>query len=157
MKKKYFSCIGKLENNYVTVKFSACLMWLKGNSKPYFSITGDCYKRTNKPGRPALLCSGAISDTLPRCFSNLAKMANRDIDGRPAYPVENGCYYLENNTRAAADHFGAAAWEIALLKTIYKNHGKNGIELYLQQNKYKQWRAAALAVINKYNLEIVKG
>lgn len=157
MSKKQIIVLSHIYGKSYCLKINMCLCQLKGNELPYFSVTGDAYTITGRPGRRPLFCSGTISDMLPKSYDDLKKLVNCDINGRPMYTIENGCYFLENDLQAAARHFRAPAWEIELLKNIYNNHGAAGVELYLQQNKYKQWKADAIAVIKKYNLQIVRG
>jgi len=77
--------------NRVRLSCHACLHYLKGNSSPYFSITGDI---TTGGGH---IAGGCLHDDILKAWPKLADLVAlhlSDIDGAPTYPVENGFYHL---------------------------------------------------------------
>lgn len=72
----------------------AGLRWLKGNAKPYFSITASEF---NSMGRE--IAGGQqhelVENLWPGKYSDLIALHCSDIDGAPMYAFENGWYWAK--------------------------------------------------------------
>lgn len=66
---------------------------IRGNSKPYFSLTCDIYEGGRDVG------GGAAHDLIVKLFPHLKPLADlhlSGIDGVPMYAAENGLYYVQH-------------------------------------------------------------
>ena len=82
------------------------LHYIKGNSAPYFSLTGS---KDIKTGRGwSMLSGGCIHEQLTEQWPELADLAAlhlSDINGAPSHAEDNGWYWL-TGACDEADHFG---------------------------------------------------
>ncbi len=74
-----------------TMKVEGGLHYIRGNSKPHFSITADI--RENGREYMGGCCHPEIEERFPGQFSDLIALHLSDIDGTPMYAVENGYYW----------------------------------------------------------------
>lgn len=78
-------------NTRVVLKVHGGLHYIKGNSAPYFSLTGDGYENGRESFGGA--CHEVILERAPE-FADLAALHLSDIDGVPMHALANGFYYL---------------------------------------------------------------
>lgn len=102
------------EGHFHTRKVQALggLHFIRGNAKPYFSLTMASWQKMPS-GRLVEDCFGAAHEDLVRWWPELKPLADlhlADIDGMPMHAVSNGWYWLEG----AAGGFGS------------QFHGSNG-------------------------------
>jgi hypothetical protein len=72
------------------------LHYMKGNSKPYFSVTGDIDRKADN-GRWVDDMGGCIHDEIAKHFPHLVPLIAfhlRDIDGAPMHGGGNGYFWL---------------------------------------------------------------
>jgi hypothetical protein len=153
------------------------LHYLKGNSAPYFSLTGETYIKTGN-GRWRDDSCGSIHDELHKFFpqlDDLAALHLSDIDGVPMHALENGFYHLGGthwqtpNFKHAAEHFRITEDEaLALTRDLFgPGFSENGGFLskgYANEAKLRlgawidtqlpRWKAEADACIAKHGLVV---
>lgn len=86
----------------VLIKALAGLHYIKGNSAPYFTLTGEVLRQTRvdsdgKAWFGDVDSCGAIHETLVAQWPELATLAAlhlSDMDGRPMHAAGNGLYWL---------------------------------------------------------------
>lgn len=135
-------------NDRLIMKIFGGIHDIKGNSKPYFTITGEMKD-----------CCGCIHDEIMKYhpeFKDLIDMHLSDIDGIPMHCVENGWYWM-----------GKTKWEPANVKNIarhFRIDEKTAEELIEMETKEELiawvetmkpvWKKEAEAVIKKHDLKI---
>jgi hypothetical protein len=88
-----------ISNDKKILKVDAKLSHLKGNEKPYFSITGEVWAASKEGyarGRDCII-GGCIHDVILEHYpelSDIVALHLSDINGAPMYPVENGFYWF---------------------------------------------------------------
>ncbi len=137
---------------------NAYLSHLKGNRMPYFSITGTIYKTNAKGERGNCIVRGCIHDKILKVFpklNDLVSMHLADSDGMPMYALENGWYHLQqNNLKAVAELLRISKDKVAELKRDCQN--KEQFSQYIN-SQIQRWNEESKSIIEKYNLEVVKG
>ena len=89
------------------------LHYIRGNKKPYFSLTGDFKERRNENSRWEDGTSGACHDEILKYWPELKQLADLhlcDIDGVPGHGSANGWYWLIGATpmlHGVAEYHGA--------------------------------------------------
>jgi hypothetical protein len=76
--------------------------YIKGNSKPYFSLTGQTWRNGRED------CGGCIHDVILRHFPELADLAAMhmsDIDGAPMHDAANGWYNFAGYLGGAGERY----------------------------------------------------
>jgi hypothetical protein len=129
---------------YITA--TAKLSWLKGNTKPYFSLTASGKDRGSEFGG---CCHEEILTRWPD-LKPLVDLHLSDIDGIPMHALENGYYHLSRRTSLAiaARHFRITEAEANELI------GKSKAELAIWVETQKpRWLAEANATIKQFGLE----
>lgn len=79
---------------YVRPKFG--MHWLKGNSRPYFSLTGDILEVRH--GKYVDVGGGCCHDSIVAAYPELAELVQFhlvDDDGQPMHYVANATYWAE--------------------------------------------------------------
>ncbi len=111
----------------ITVR--AQLIHLEGNSKPYFSITGDI-ERLAKNGRKVFESGGCIHEEVLRHFPHLKPLVDihlSDDDGVPMHAYSNAGYwagftkYQERNLERLASHLRVSIEEAENLIQFIEN------------------------------------
>lgn len=137
----------------------AILQHLKGNKSPYFSITGEIWERNKrtgeKKGRDSVAC-GCIHDDILKAFPGLYDLIAlhlSDIDGSPMHAVENGYYYLrQGKIDVLAKHLRIPYEEAEKLQDMTKEDFIKFVDF-----QRLRWKEEADKVIDKYNLQTLKG
>ena len=86
----------KVRHDGKILKAFARLHYIKGNSTPYFSLTGELVN-PKRNGHDKSECGGCMHEELLEEWPELkplAELHGSHIDGRPMYAVENGFYWL---------------------------------------------------------------
>ena len=81
----------------VKIKVSYGFRYLQGNTRPYFSITGQTWERGRYGWKEAT--SGCIHEEIARYFPELSPLIEWhlvDDNGEPLHYVANALYWLEN-------------------------------------------------------------
>lgn len=87
----------------ITVQYG--FHYIRGNRKPYFSVTADIYELMPRKGWE-MTGGGCCHDEVRRHFPELAHLIKWhlvDDDGLPMHAEDNGCYWLEK-------HHGISKW-----------------------------------------------
>jgi hypothetical protein len=156
----------------IKMRVKGGLHYLKGNTAPYFSITGEGYEN----GREAFggCCHDEILKHCPQ-YADLVALHLSDMDGAPMYAVENGFFHLggthfnKPNYKGAASHLRITEDEArALVRDLFgDSYSLTGG--FLSSGAAKQakarfaawvdtqrprWKAEADAAINKHSLTV---
>jgi hypothetical protein len=123
-----------------------------GNQEPYFSITGEI-----KKGSRVDSCGCLHEDILKAdsSLSDLVVMHLSDQDGMPLHSVENGFYYLTNEThhKFLASHLRIS--DSLAAEMIEKQPTKKEFTAFVEE-QHPRWKEEAAAIIKKYALEVTK-
>lgn len=136
------------------------LNYIKGNRKPYFSITATRYikKGNNRFYEDACGClHDDISKVFNGRFDDLIAMHLADMDGQPMHAYENGAYWLgfsdyqAFDPKIASKHFGLSEEEMRAywMQIIKKDDVKQ-----LCDKLAPTWQKRANDCIKKYSLQI---
>jgi hypothetical protein len=91
------------DNKQYRLKVKGGLHYMRGNSKPYFSLTADEYEN----GRD--VAGGCMHDDIeahfPGRFTDLIRMHLSSSDGVPLHVLENGYYSLSGALGGAGERF----------------------------------------------------
>ena len=131
---------------------------LKGNTAPYFSVTGTTYKVNCHGERDKRYHGRLIGDyahtTILKAFPELYDVVAfhlADINGLPCYAIENGwCCVQEGNVGNLAGLLRISQEKAEELMSISKEEFVEFVE-----SQKSRWKSEALAAIKKYNIEIV--
>lgn len=168
-----------VQDGFDTVKIFAKLHYIRGNAKPYFSLTYESYT-----GGRCDSC-GSSSELILRLKPELKLMASlhlSDIDGVPMHAVANGWYWLEGwgggwgsdfhgsndayttpdrckeilkghlriNEYEAGQLFG---WISRVVQDVGPAHAKTRFADYVERLK-PRWKAEADECIKQLNLKV---
>ncbi len=89
--------LGRVQTDSEIIKAYGGLHHIKGNRKPYFSLTGATWEKDRNGNGWREACGGCIHETLLEHFPHLAPLAAlhlSDIDGVPMHAAANGLYWL---------------------------------------------------------------
>lgn len=102
-----------IENgNSYKIIVNATLNYIKGNSAPYFSVTGEIW-HANKKGEKDkryfdCIAGGCLHDDIekhfPGVYSDIINLHLSDINGLPMYAVENGFYWFQQDQEQGFDY-----------------------------------------------------
>jgi hypothetical protein len=151
MKKQYQ--IGKNE----TLTVTAILNQTNSSSSPYFSITGRI-KDTTVCRDGGIIACGCLHEDILKAdpsLSGLVSMHLSDQDGTPLYAVENGFYYLTNEThhKFLASHLRIS--DALAAEMIEKQPTKKEFSDFVLE-QHPRWESEAKETIEKYALEVTK-
>jgi hypothetical protein len=93
------------DNTGLRFKVNGGLHYIKGNGKPYFTLTADGFDHGSEFGG---CCHELILKHFPE-FADLAALHLSDIDGVPMHALENGFYLLGGSHRKRPNYAGAAS------------------------------------------------
>ncbi len=125
------------------------LSWLKGNAKPYFSLTASGKDRGSEFG-------GCCHDDILRQWPDLQPLVDlhlSDVDGVPTHALENGFYHLggthwqEAKFDVAARHFRITEDDARKLASLTKGELAQWIE-----GQKPRWLAEANTAIEQFGL-----
>jgi hypothetical protein len=132
------------------------LHFIKGNKKPYFSLTADYILNGRHESGG---CNHELIMKHAPEFKDLIDLHLSDIDGVPMHALENGWYWMgrtkweKGNVKNLAEHFRvseAIAEDMINDPTITKESLGREIEEYYKP----RWKAEAEAAIKKFKLEV---
>lgn len=136
------------------------LHYIRGNKKPYFTITADRFikKGNNRFYEDACGClHDDIAKVFKGKFDDLIAMHLSDIDGQPSHAYENGAYWLGFSDyqgldiETASKHFGLSKDEMRArwMQIIKKDDVKQ-----LCEELTPTWKQRAEACIKNHNIKI---
>jgi hypothetical protein len=136
------------------------LNYIKGNTKPYFSITASQFIKKGNNRFYEYAC-GCLHDEIKKVFGSkfddLIALHLSDIDGMPMHPVENGAYYLGFskyqgfNPESASNHFRISKDE--LMNEWFKIIKKDDVAS-LCNKLAPSWKMQANQCIESHSLKI---
>ena len=126
------------------------LHYIKGNNKPYFTITADTYKAGG--------CQhDSIQDHLGNRFDDLIALHLSDIDGVPMHPVDNGFYFYTlakddpKYIEVLAEHLRITMEDAKDLR--HMNLDKDAFRKVVDEQR-PRWKVEAMACIAKHKLVV---
>lgn len=142
-------------NTRIDVDFG--LRWLKGNQRPYFSLTMTEYEKSGNKWRD--VACGAAHERILEWFPEFADLAALHLStdaGVPMHAVENGWYWLGKtkweplNAKHVARHFRI---DEAVAPSLAAFSDKSKLAAWVEAQK-PIWKAEAEAAIAKHGLVV---
>jgi hypothetical protein len=136
--------------NLYQITVTAELNWLKGNAKPYFSITASGKDHGSEFG-------GCCHDEILKHWPDLQPLVDlhlSDIDGIPMHALENGFYHL-GGTNWQEAKFDVAARHFRISEQEARNlvGPKQALAVWIESQK-PRWLAEANTAIEQFHLRV---